>query len=184
MSRLKEAYKSKIKGELKSKFEYPNPMMIPKLVKIVINMGCAEAAKDKNVLADCVKEMALLSGQHPIVCKARKSISNFKLREGTPIGVKVTLRAEKMWDFLERLLHWYMPRIRDFRGFNAKGDSRGAYTLGITDQQIFAELPLDEVKRVQGMNITFVTTAKNDEETIELLRLLGIPFKGMTVVVN
>lgn len=183
MSRLKKRYLATIKSELQKKFEYDNPMKIPGLHKVVINMGIAEASKDKNQIQDCVNELTLLSGQKPIIKKARKAISNFKLREGQPIGVKVTLRGTRMFDFLDRFFTIACPRIRDFRGFPTKGDGQGNYSLGIDDQQIFPELNLDEVKRAQGMNITFVTTANTDDECIELLRLLGLPFKNLPVSV-
>lgn len=184
MSRLKKYYREKVKGELKEKFGYSNPMTIPGMRKIVINMGIAEAAKDKNAIQDCINELTLISGQKPILTKARKSISNFKLREGTPIGLKVTLRGDRMYDFMDRFFNIVCPRIRDFRGFNPKADGSGNFTLGLDDQQIFPELNLDEVKRTQGMHITFVTSAQKDDECIELLRLLGLPFKKLPVSVT
>lgn len=183
MSRLKKKYQEAIKQELLKKFGYTNPNMIPCLDKVVINMGIAEASKDKNTIQACVNELTMLSGQKPIITKAKKAISNFKLREGQPIGVKVTLRGVRMFDFIDRFFTIVCPRIRDFRGFPAKCDGRGNFTLGIDDQQIFPEINLDEVKKTQGMNITFVTTAKSDEECIELLRLLGLPFKNLPIAV-
>lgn len=183
MSTLKERYLNSIKKDLQKKFNFTNPMLMPKVLKIVINMGVAEALKDKNIIQDCAKELTLISGQKPVLTKAKKSISNFKLREGQPIGVKVTLRGERLYDFMDRFFNIVCPRISDFRGFNVKGDGQGNYTLGINDHQIFPELNLDEVKRSQGMHITFVTSAKNDEECIELLRLLGLPFKNLPVAV-
>lgn len=183
MSRLKERYFEKIKKELHQKFGYANPMQIPGLSKIVINMGIAEASKDKNSIQDCVKEMSMLSGQKPIITRAKKAISNFKLREDQPIGIKVTLRGARMYDFLDRFVNIVAPRIRDFRGFPTKADGRGNYSLGLDDQQIFPEINLDEVKKTQGMHITFVTSAKTDEECIELLRLLGVPFKNLPISV-
>ncbi len=183
MSRLKKRYQAEIKSKLQEKFGYANAMQIPCLLKIVINMGIAEASKDKNSIQDCVKEMTQLSGQKPIITKAKKAISNFKLREKQPIGVKVTLRGPRMFDFLDRFNNIVCPRIRDFRGFASKCDGSGNYTLGLTDQQIFPEINLDEVKRTQGMHITFVTTAKTDEECVELLRLLGVPFKNLPISV-
>lgn len=182
--RLKQKFEKKIKGELNEKFKYQNPMLIPSLKKIVINMGIADVCRDKNALQDCINELTLISGQKPIVTKAKKSISNFKLREGMPIGIKVTMRGKRMYDFMERFFNVVCPRISDFRGFKTKGDGSGNYTLGLDDQQIFPELNLDEVKRSQGMHITFVTNASTDEECIELLRLLGLPFKNLPVVVN
>ena len=184
MSRLKKRYHDKIRAELKEKFGYTNVMQTPKLQKIVINMGIAEATKDKNSIQDCVKELTALSGQKAVLTRARKAISNFKLREGQPIGVKVTLRGQRLWDFLDRFVNIACPRIRDFRGFGDKCDGRGNYTLGIEDQQIFAEVNLDEVKRTQGMHITFVTSANTDDECVELLRLVGVPFKNRPIVVT
>jgi len=184
MSRLKERYQKQVRNELQDKFNYSNPMNIPKLVKIVINMGMAEATKDKNAIQDCLSELTALSGQKPILTKAKKAISNFKLREGQPIGAKVTLRGDRMYDFADRFCNIVSPRIRDFRGFANKGDGRGNYTLGLDDQQVFPEINLDAVKRTQGMHITFVTTAPTDEECVELLRLLGLPFKDHAVTVT
>lgn len=183
MSRLKERYVKNVKSELQGKFGYKNPMQVPALKKIVISMGIAEALKDKNALQDCVKELSLIAGQCPVVTKAKKAISNFKLREGQAIGLSVTLRGKRMYDFLDRFCHIVVPSIRDFRGFNSKCDGSGNYSLGLKDQQVFPELNLDDVKRSQGMNITFVTSAPTDEECIELLRLLGLPFKNHPVTV-
>lgn len=180
MSRLQKRYKEQVKKTLHEKYEYANEMLIPSLKKIVISMGLAEATKDKNALQDCVKEMASLSGQKPIMTKARKSVANFKLREGQAIGLKVTLRNKRMFEFLDRFCNIVSPRIRDFRGFPLKCDGRGNYSIGIEEQQIFPEINLDDVKRTQGMNITFVTSARNDEECIELLKQLGFPFKTET----
>ncbi len=157
--------------------------MIPSLKKIVISMGLAEASKDKNAIQDLINELSLISGQKPVVTKAKKAISNFKLRQGQPIGLKVTLRGQRMYDFLDRFSSVAAPRIRDFRGFPSKCDGQGNFSLGLEDQQIFPELNLDAVKRTQGMNITFVTSAVNNDECIELLRLMGMPFKGLPVVV-
>lgn len=184
MSRLKKKYYEEIKGELLKKFNYSNPMNIPGLKKVVINMGIAEASKDKGLIQECINEMTLISGQKPIVTKAKKAISNFKLREGQPIGVKVTLRGLRMFDFLDRFCNIVCPRIRDFRGFATKGDGRGNYSLGLEDQQIFPEINLDDVKITQGMNITFVTSAETDDECIEMLRLLGLPFNNLPVSVT
>lgn len=177
MSRLKKKYHEEIVKALQEKFNYSNPMLLPKLNKIVISMGVAEAINDKNVMQDCNKELTMLSGQKPLITKSKKSISNFKLREGQAIGLKVTLRRKRMFDFLDRFINIVSPRIRDFRGFKTKCDGRGSYSLGLDDQQIFPEINLDEVKRTQGMNITFVTSAKTDDECFELLKLLGVPFK-------
>lgn len=183
MSRLKQRYLKKIREELQQKFGYSNSMLMPKLEKIVLNMGIAEASKDKNAMQACVNEMTQISGQRPVITKAKKAISNFKLRDGQPIGIKVTLRGKRMFDFADRFFNTASPRIRDFRGFSEKCDGRGNYSLGIDDHQIFTELNLDEVKRAQGMHITFVTSARSDEECVELLRLLGLPFKNLPVVV-
>lgn len=183
MSRLKKRFHAEIKPELQKKFSYENPMKVPGLKKIVINMGIAEASKDKNLIQDCIREMTMLSGQKPIVTKAKKAISNFKLRQNQPIGVKVTLRGERMYDFLDRFVNIVCPRIRDFRGFPSKCDGRGNYTLGLDDQQVFPEINLDQVKTTQGMHITFVTSAHTDQECVELLRLLGVPFKNLPITV-
>jgi large subunit ribosomal protein L5 len=183
MSRLKKRYQEEIKPALQEKFNYSNPMMVPQLMKIVLNMGIAEPSKDKNMIQACVNEMAVITGQKPVITKAKKAISNFKLRKGQPIGIKVTLRGARMYDFLDRFCNSASPRIRDFRGFPTKCDGRGNYTLGLDDHQIFIELNLDEVKRAQGMHITFVTSAETDEECVELLRLLGLPFKNLPVAV-
>lgn len=184
MSRLKKRYLEAVKPELQKKFAYKNVMQIPTLDKIVISMGLAEASKDKNSLQACVEELAVLSGQRPIITKARKAVSNFKLREGQTSGAKVTLRGTRMYEFLDRFINIVAPRISDFRGFETKGDGRGNYSLGLTDQQVFPEVNLDQVKRTQGMNITFVTSAQTDEECIELLRLLGCPFKNLPIAVT
>ncbi len=177
MSHLKKQYKEEIRQELKGKFSYENDMCIPELKKIVISMGVAEALKDKNAMQDAIKELTLISGQKPVVTKAKKSVANFKLREGQAIGLKVTLRGARMYDFMYRFTNIVSPRIRDFRGFSKKCDGLGNYSLGLDDQQVFPELNLDEVKRTQGMNITFVTSAKTDAECFELLTLLGMPYK-------
>jgi large subunit ribosomal protein L5 len=177
MSRLQKKYKEEVKKQLFDKFQYRNVMLIPKLNKIVISMGMAEASKDKNAIQDCLKELAALSGQKAVLTRSRKSIANFKLREGQTIGAKVTLRKKRMFEFLDRFCNIVSPRIRDFRGFEKKADGSGNYSLGLEDQQIFPEINLDQVKRTQGMNITFVTSATTDEECVELLKLLGLPFK-------
>lgn len=180
MTFLRQKYKKEIRDNLQKRFSYKNPMLIPELKKIVINMGLAEASKDKNALADAQRELSMLSGQKPLLTKSRKAIANFKLREGIPIGAKVTLRGHRMYDFLFRFSNIVCPRIRDFRGFSSKGDNQGNYTLGLDDQQVFPEINLDLVKRTQGMHISFVTSARTDEECQELLRLLGVPFKTVT----
>ncbi|MGR3973673.1 MAG: 50S ribosomal protein L5 [Candidatus Rhabdochlamydia sp.] len=177
MTRLLKRYKEEVRPALNEKFGYANPMLIPSLKKIVISMGLAEATKDKNALQDCFKELTQLSGQKPVFTRTKKAISNFKSRLDQVIGLKVTLRRERMFDFLDRFCNIVAPRIKDFRGFSTKCDGRGSYSLGLNDQQVFPEINLDEVKRTQGMNITFVTSAKIDEECVELLRMLGLPFK-------
>src|SRR5580704_11464402 len=153
MSRLQKRYKEEVKAALQERFKYKNTMLVPALKKIVISMGIAEATKDKNALQDCIKEMTNLSGQKPILTRARKSVANFKLRENQAIGVKVTLRKKRMYDFFDRFCNIVSPRIRDFRGFPLKCDGQGNFSIGLEDQQIFPELNLDEVKRTQGMNI-------------------------------
>lgn len=177
MSRLHQKYKEQVLPELRNLHPGRSAMDLPKLSKIVISMGLSEALKDKNAIQDHSKELSLLSGQKPVVTKAKKAISNFKLRENQPIGLMVTLRGKRMYDFFDRFCNIVSPRIHDFRGFNRKGDGRGNYSFGITDQQIFPEINLDEVKRTQGMNITIVTTAKSDDDCFELLSMLGFPFK-------
>ncbi len=183
MSRLKKRYLQEVKKALQEKFAYPNPMLVPAIKKVVINMGIAEAAKDKNTIQQVVEELRMLSGQKPVITKAKKAISNFKLREGQSIGVKVTLRGVRMYEFMDRFFNIVSPRIRDFRGFPTKCDGSGNYTLGLEEQQVFPEINLDKVKQTQGMHISFVTTAPNDAECVELLRLLGMPFKEMPVCV-
>ena len=178
MSRVQDKYKNEVKSKLQEKFNYSNSMLVPSLKKIVISMGIAEASKDKNAVQDCLKEMAQLSGQKPILTNAKKAIANFKLREGQANGIKVTLRRKRMFDFFDRFCHIVSPRIRDFRGFPVKCDGRGSYSIGVQEQIIFPEINLDAVKRTQGMNITFVTSAKTDQECIELLTQLGFPFKS------
>ena len=177
MSRLYKKFKDEIQPELKARHPDRSPMALPVLKKIVISMGLGDALKDKNALQEHSDELALLSGQRPVVTRSKKAISNFKLREDQPVGVVVTLRGKRMYDFLDRFCNIVAPRIRDFRGFGKKCDGRGNYSFGINDQQIFPEINLDKVKRTQGMNVTFVTTAQNDDDCVELLSLLGFPFK-------
>ena len=177
MSRLREKYQKEIKGSLNERFKYSNIMLIPEVKKIVINIGAGEASKDKNAMQDCISELTMIAGQKPILTKAKKSIANYKTREGQVIGLKVTLRRKRMYDFIDRFCNIVAPRIRDFRGFSYKCDGLGNYSLGISEQQVFPELKLDDVKRTQGMDITFVTSARSDEECYELLKALGLPFK-------
>ena len=177
MSRLKKLYIEEIRKTLQDKFQYGNVMQIPVLKKIVISMGLAEAAKDKNLFQSHLEELAVISGQKPLVTRAKNSIAGFKLREGQGIGAKVTLRGVRMYDIMDRFCNIVYPRIRDFRGFSCKGDGRGCYSLGLDDQQIFPEVDLDRVKRSQGMNITWVTTAQTDAECLTLLECMGLRFK-------
>lgn len=161
------------------KFQYDSVMQVPKLTKICLSQGVGQATSDKKLVDVAVGELSLITGQKAVKTKARKSISNFKLREGMPIGARVTLRRGQMYDFLDRLVSIALPRVRDFRGINDKSfDGRGNYTLGVTEQIIFPEIDLDKIPRITGMDITFVTTARTDEEALELLKLLGLPFKN------
>lgn len=176
--RLKGRYKSEIAPALKSKFGYKNVMQIPTLTKVVVNMGVGEAARDSKLIEGAIRDLAIITGQRPQVTRSRKSIAQFKLREGMPIGAHVTLRNDRMWEFTDRLLSIALPRIRDFRGLSPKQfDGNGNYTFGLTEQNVFPEIEQDKIDRTRGMDITFVTTAKNDEEGRELLRALGFPFK-------
>jgi len=177
MSRLLKQYKEEVKPALKKQFGYPNPMLTPSVKKVIISMGLAEASKDKNALQDCFKQLTALSGQKPVFTKTKKAIANFKSRKDQVIGLKVTLRRNRMLDFLDRFCNIVSPRIRDFRGFPTKGDGRGSYSLGLTSQEVFLEIRPDDIKQAQGMNITIVTSAKTDEECVALLRGLGFPFK-------
>ena len=177
MSRLKETYLNEIKDAMQKKFEYKNEMQIPKLDKIVINMGVGEAKENRKVLDTAVKDLETITGQKAVVTRAKNSVANFKLREGMPIGCKVTLRGEKMYEFVDRLVNLALPRVRDFRGVNPNAfDGRGNYALGIKEQIIFPEIEFDKVDKVRGMDIIFVTTAKTDEEARELLTLFNMPF--------
>ena len=178
MSRLKDLYSNEIKDAMVKKFGYKNVMQIPKLDKIVINMGVGEAKENAKVLDTAIKDLETITGQKAVVTRAKKSVANFKLREGMPIGCKVTLRGEKMYEFTDRLVNLALPRVRDFRGVNPDAfDGRGNYALGIKEQLIFPEIEYDKVDKVRGMDIIFVTTAETDEEARELLTLFGIPFK-------
>ena len=176
--RLKARYKSEIKDALTKEFGFTNPMQIPTLVKVVVNMGVGEAARDSKLIEGAIRDLAIITGQKPQVTKSRKSIAQFKLREGMPIGAHVTLRGDRMWEFADRLLSISLPRIRDFRGLSPKQfDGKGNYTFGLTEQVVFPEIEQDKVDRPRGMDITFVTTAKNDDEGRALLKALGFPFK-------
>ena len=176
-ARLKELYENEIVEAMTKKFEYKNPMEVPKLVKIMVNMGVGEAKENAKLLDSAVADMETITGQKAIITKAKKSIANFKLREGMAIGCKTTLRGDKMYEFADRLINLALPRVRDFRGVNPNGfDGRGNYSLGIKEQLIFPEIEYDKIDKVRGMDITFVTTAKTDEEARELLRLFNMPF--------
>jgi len=178
VSRLHDKYSSEIKDAMMKKFEYKNIMQVPKLEKIVINMGVGEAKENKKALDTAIADLETISGQKAVVTRARKSVANFKLREGMPIGCKVTLRGERMYEFADRLINLALPRVRDFRGVNQNSfDGRGNYALGIKEQLIFPEIEYDKVDKVRGMDIIFVTTANTDEEARELLTLFGMPFK-------
>jgi large subunit ribosomal protein L5 len=177
--RLKQRYRDEIAPGLREQFEYDNVMQIPGVVKVVVNMGVGEAARDAKLMDGAVRDLTAITGQKPLVQKARKSIAQFKLREGMPIGAKVTLRGDRMWEFLDRLLSIALPRIRDFRGLSpAQFDGQGNYTFGLTEQSMFHEIDMDRVDRQRGMDITVVTTARTDEEGRELLRRLGFPFRS------
>lgn len=176
-ARLKEAYKSEIAPALMKKFEYKSVMQIPKLDKIVLNVGCGEARDNSKVVDAIINDLSIITGQKPVVCRAKKSVANFKLRDGMPIGVKVTLRGDKMYEFLDRFFNLALPRVRDFRGINPNSfDGRGNYAMGIKEQLIFPEIDYDKIDAVRGMDIIMVTTANTDEEGRELLRMLGAPF--------
>ena len=178
MARLNDFYQAEVAPALMTKFGYKSVMQIPKLDKIVINVGAGEAKDNAKVIDSISGDLATITGQKPIVCRAKKSVANFKLREGMPIGVKVTLRGEKMWEFMDRLFNVALPRVRDFRGINPNSfDGRGNYSLGIKEQLIFPEIEYDKIDKVRGMDVCFVTTANTDEEGRELLKLMGAPFE-------
>ena len=178
MARLKEVYKSEIVGKLKDQFEYKSVMAVPRITKITLNMGVGEAAQDKKAIEGAVNDLTLISGQKPIVTKARKSVAGFKIREGWPIGAKVTLRGERMYEFLERLVSIAVPRIRDFRGLSPKSfDGRGNYSMGIKEQIVFPEIEYDKIDKIRGMDITITTTASSDEEGRALLEAFNFPLK-------
>ena len=177
MATLKETYKSDIAPALMKKFGYKSVMQIPKLDKVVINVGCGEARDNAKVIDSIINDLSAITGQRPVVCKARKSVANFKLREGMNIGAKVTLRGDRMYEFVDRLFNVALPRVRDFRGINANSfDGRGNYNMGLKEQLIFPEIDYDKIDKVRGMDLCFVTTATTDEEARELLTLMGAPF--------
>jgi large subunit ribosomal protein L5 len=176
--RLRDRYRAEIAPALSSEFGYANPMQVPRVVKVVVNMGVGEAAKDSKLIDGAVRDLTAITGQRPAIARAKKSIAQFKLREGMAIGAKVTLRGDRMWEFLDRLVSVALPRIRDFRGLSPKQfDGNGNYTFGVTEQSIFHEIDYDKIDRPRGMDITVVTTAKTDDEGRALLRQLGFPFK-------
>ncbi|MBE5970487.1 MAG: 50S ribosomal protein L5 [Lachnospiraceae bacterium] len=178
MSRLKETYNNEIVDAMMKKFGYKNVMECPKLDKVIINMGVGEAKENAKILESAMKDMEIIAGQKPVMTRAKNSVANFKIREGMPIGCKVTLRGEKMYEFVDRLINLALPRVRDFRGVNPNAfDGRGNYALGIKEQLIFPEIEYDKVDKVRGMDVIFVTTAKTDEEARELLTLFNMPFQ-------
>ncbi|MCR4890763.1 MAG: 50S ribosomal protein L5 [Lachnospiraceae bacterium] len=181
MSRLRDQYNDEIVEAMTKKFGYKNIMEVPKLVKIVVNMGVGEAKENVKVLDSAVSDLETITGQHAIITKARHAVANFKIREGMPIGCKVTLRGERMYEFLDRLVNLALPRVRDFRGISANSfDGRGNYAVGIREQLIFPEIEYDKIDKVRGMDVIIVTTAKTDEEARELLRLFNMPFEKLT----
>jgi len=177
MARLKETYKSEVAPALMKKFNYKSVMQIPKLDKVIINIGCGDARDNSKIIDAAMNDLGLITGQKAVVCRAKKSVANFKLRQGMPIGVKVTLRGERMYEFVDRFFSAALPRVRDFKGINANSfDGRGNYCMGIKEQLIFPEIEYDKIDKVRGMDICFVTTANTDEEARELLSLMGAPF--------
>ena len=177
MARFRDMYKSEVAPALMAKFNYKSPMQIPKFDKIVINVGACDAKDNSKVIDNIIEEISLIAGQKAVPTYAKKSVANFKLREGVKIGVKVTLRGERMYEFMDRLFTFALPRVRDFKGINPNGfDGRGNYSMGLKEQLIFPEIEYDKVDKIRGMDITFVTTATNDEEARELLKLMGAPF--------
>ena len=177
MARLRDYYKSDVAPALMKKFGYKSVMQIPKIEKVVINVGCGEARENQKMMDAVLKDLTAITGQKPVTCKAKKSVANFKLREGMIIGAKVTLRAEKMYEFIDRFFNVALPRVRDFRGINPDAfDGRGNYSMGLKEQLIFPEIEYDKIDKIRGMDICFVTTAKTDEEDRELLTLMGAPF--------
>ena len=178
MARLKDVYKSKVIAGLKEKFNYSNPMSIPKVEKVVVSMGVGKVIVDKKFMETAIKDITLITGQKPLICKSKKSVSNFKLREGMDIGLKVILRKDMMYEFMDRLINLAIPRVKDFRGLSPKSfDGRGNYSIGITEQSVFPEIDPANITNNQGMNITFVTTADTNDEAFEMLRLFGMPFR-------
>ena len=177
MPRLQEKYRNDVAPALMKKFSYKSPMQIPKIDKVIVNVGCGEARDNAKVLDAVVADISAITGQKAVVTRAKKSVANFKIREGMPLGAKVTLRGDRMWEFLDRLINVALPRVRDFRGINPNAfDGRGNYALGLKEQLIFPEIEYDKIDKIRGMDICFITTAKTDEEARELLTLMGAPF--------
>ena len=182
-SRLQTYYEETVRGRLQQEFGFSSPMQLPRLEKVVINVGLGEASKNPKLLDAVVSELGQISGQKPVVTKAKQAISNFGLREGQPVGASVTLRRDRMWEFLDRLINVALPRVRDFRGVNTRSfDGRGNYTLGVKEQLIFPEIDYDKVEQIHGMDITIVTSTTKDDQALALLRELGMPFRGETPV--
>lgn len=178
MARLKEIYKSKVVPELLKRFDYKSPMAVPRMQKVIVSMGVGKAVQDKKFIDLAKNDLMAITGQLPLVCKAKKSVSNFKVRQGDPTGLKVTMRGVRMYEFMDRLISLAIPRVRDFRGLSPKGfDGKGNYSMGLSEQTVFPEINIGKVEFQQGMNITFVTTAKTDEEARGMLALLGMPFR-------
>jgi large subunit ribosomal protein L5 len=178
MARLRDLYKSKIVSVLREKYGYKSPMAVPRMQKIVIAMGIGRATQDKKFLESALQDLTLIAGQKPLICKAKKSVSNFKVREGEQTGLKVTLRGQRMYEFMDRLINLAIPRVKDFRGLNPKSfDGRGNYSMGMSEQTVFSEIDSAKMENVQGMDITFVTTARTNDEAKEMLKLFGMPFR-------
>jgi large subunit ribosomal protein L5 len=178
MARLRDLYKSKVIPAMKDKYKYKSPMAVPRMTKVVISMGVGKATQDKKFIESALQDLTLIAGQKPLVCKAKKSVSNFKVREGDPTGLKVTLRGLRMYEFMDRLINLAIPRVKDFRGLNPKSfDGRGNYSMGMSEQTVFPEIDSAKMENVQGMDITFVTTAKTNDEAKEMLKLFGMPFR-------
>lgn len=179
MSRLREKYYKEVVPALMERFQYKNVMQVPRLEKIVLNMGVGEAAQDPKEIESAARDLAAISGQKPAICRAKKSIAGFKIRKGMPIGLRVTLRGQRMYDFLDKFINATLPQIRDFRGVSPKSfDGRGNYSMGIQEQLVFPEIRYDDIDKIRGLDVTIVTTAKNDEEAYELLKALGMPFRA------
>jgi len=178
MARLRDLYKSKVIPAMKDKYKYKSPMAVPRMTKVVISMGVGKATQDKKFIESALSDLTQIAGQKPLICKAKKSVSNFKVREGDPTGLKVTLRGLRMYEFMDRLINLAIPRVKDFRGLNPKSfDGRGNYSMGMSEQTVFPEIDSTKADNVQGMDITFVTTAQTNDEAKEMLKLFGMPFR-------